>query len=170
MAYPQSDEHMITITLSSDIIKKTVKIQHKYSYKHIENIFKTGKACIEFTKQGNIHYHIKTKDDIADIYTKIDNLKTIKYKSNDKLYNVFGYTKIDKTMQEDQINNYDYILKNYQQTETVFKRMKINQKATWDFTEKEITPKKHRINLKSIIRLDEGVDSDTMEWIDRIRP
>lgn len=156
-------EHMITITLSRELLQLTAKMQYKHSYKHLEKVFKTGKGCIEFTKQGNIHYHIKTQDPIDMVYAMTDNLKTIRFKTNDKKYNVFGFTKIDETQHTEYYEDYDYLLKNIEQTECIFKRLKMDTRALWDYTETNANiniKSKPKIDLRSLISLD-NIESDT---------
>lgn len=167
-------EHLITITLSANLLKATIKTQLSKSLNVVKGLFKTGKFCIELTKQGNVHYHIKTQDDEIKVVCAIDNLKTIKYKSKDKLYEVFGFTKIDKTISKEQLNNYDYIIKDYIKTEAVFKRLKIKGendtyiKALYDYTDKPRPKQKQLIDLRSLCCLDKACDSDTEELIGQI--
>lgn len=167
-------EHLITITLSANLLKQTVKTQLSKSLNVVKGLFKTGKFCIELTKQGNIHYHIKTQDDEIKVICVIDNLKTIKYKSKDKLYEVFGFTNVQKTVQESQLGNYDYIIKDYIKSEAVFKRLKIKGeddnylKALYDYADKPRPKQKQLIDLRKLCCLDKACESDTEELIGQI--
>lgn len=161
-------EHLITITLSANLLKATIKTQLSKSLNVVKGLFKTGKFCIELTKQGNVHYHIKTQDDEIKVVCAIDNLKTIKYKSKDKLYEVFGFTKIDKTVQQEQIMNYEYILKDIVKTDQILKRLKIEEKAVYDYADKPRPKQKQLIDLRKLCCLDKACDSDTEELIGQI--
>lgn len=163
-------ENQITITLSTYMLSLTVKQQLKKTYDIVRNAFKTGMGCIEFTKNGNIHYHIKTQDDYADIIAFIDSLKIHKTTINGYKVQMFGFTHLAETAKEDKKNNYDYILKDSEKTLQVLKKLKLSDKynEVWE-NNQQPKPKIHSVRLKDIYRIDTGVDidSDTDFWINQ---
>jgi len=141
---PKMTEHLITITLSPTLCNQhRIKGQLKHSYKYMIEAFNTGMGCLEFTKNGNCHYHIKTQDDISDIHVFLDTLKGVK---NSKKEFVFGFTQCDQTKNQDMIGNYDYIEKSHLTTEQTLKKLGISDKykALWLFK-----PKTTRFNTTS---------------------
>lgn len=171
-------EHLITITLSPSLLRRSAKKQLKLTLCHIKSMFKSGKCCIEFTKQANVHYHIKTQDAEDIVYCAVDQLKEYRYMDNGKKQDVFGFTKMDKTQHREQIENYDYILKDYQRTECILKRLKIKDKdgtylkAVYDYTDKTPRPGNKQIDLRKYCCLESGageIDSDTELEINKIK-
>lgn len=162
MATP--DEYQLTITLSSAMLQQSVKKQLKKTYQIIRNGFKSGKGCVEFTKQGNVHYHIKTQDDYADVIAFMDCLKIHTTKVNDKRVNIFGFTHITQTVEKH--GNYDYILKDVEKTQRVLKRLKQDYREAWEYEKKEPRPVQRLISWADIIKLDQGANVDSEEdWI-----
>lgn len=174
---PTNDEHMLTITLSPQVIAHhRIKGQLKLSYKHIRDAeFKTGQGCIEFTKQGNIHYHIKTQDHVSDVHIFLDKLKGISNQIHGKRVPVFGFTKCDKTMDETRVNNYDYIDKDVDNTTATLKKLQLLDKyhVLWKYEQK-----RQRFNtdcaaavkrcLGNLDRVIKEYESDTEETIEEI--
>lgn len=137
---PAVEEHMITVTLSPQVIAHhRIKGQLKLTYKKMIEAFETGRGCVEFTKQGNVHYHLKTSDALASVYLFLDSLKGIKCQINDKRVPIYGFTKCDKTMNAEMIEDYEYITKNIIQTEQVLKKLRISEDyhACWDNKKKK---------------------------------
>ena len=89
--------------------------------------FESGRGCIEFTKQGNVHYHIKTCDPVSSIYVFLDSLKGTRTLINAKRVPVYGFNKCDKTANQEMIGDYEYITKNIIQTDQVFKRLRLSE-------------------------------------------
>lgn len=161
-------EHMITVTLSPQLQQCTAKQQLKQSYKHVKSMFRSGMGCFEFTKQGNIHYHIKTQDSIDIVYDSVNSLKTIQFKSNGKNNRVFGFTKIDATGQESQRGNYEYLQKDIEQTYSIMRRMKLTEyHQLWDYSEihqrvSGPAARKSKIDLRDLITIDSDSDTELM--------
>lgn len=137
---PAVDEHMITITLSPQIISHhRIKGQLKVSYKRLrEACLTNGMGVVEFTKQGNVHYHIKTQENIANVYIFLDSLKGQYTLINGKKIPIFGFTKCDKTINECQINDYSYLEKNIETTNAVLKKLQLLEKChvLWEYKQK----------------------------------
>jgi len=133
---PTMEEHLITITLSPTLCNQhRIKGQLKHTYKYMAEAFNTGMGCLEFTKNGNCHYHIKTQDDISDIHVFLDKLKGVK---NSKKEYVFGFVQCDKTKSKEMIGNYDYIEKTHLKVEQTLKKLQLSDKykALWLFKPK----------------------------------
>jgi hypothetical protein len=115
-----------------------IKGQLKHTYKYMVEAFNSGMGCLEFTKNGNCHYHLKTQDDISDIYVFLDKLKGIRFMVDGKKKYVFGFTRVDVTKNIDQIGNYDYIEEDHLTTEQTLKKLGISDKykALWLFKPK----------------------------------
>lgn len=137
--------------------------------------FNSGMGCLEFTKNGNCHYHLKTQDDVSDIYVFLDKLKGIRFMVDGKKKYVFGFTRVDVTKNADQIGNYDYIEEDHLTTEQTLKKLGISDKykALWLFkpkttrfntTSRSGAANKDTIyrNLSQFIDLDD-TDNDTLE-------
>lgn len=147
-------ENMITVTLSPELLKYPVLTQLNKSYDFIRRYFKSGKGTIEFTKKGNIHYHIKTQDDEFDVLQFIDELKIKYFRSGRHNERVFGFVKCDITSRIERYMNYDYLLKDNEKTLQLLKRLKIEKFIPlWDYEEPK--PKIIRIiNLRDILNDD----------------
>jgi len=137
--------------------------------------FNSGMGCLEFTKSGNCHYHLKTQDDISDIHVFLDKLKGIRTVIDGKKTFVFGFVQCDKTKNVDMIGNYDYIEKSHLSVEQTLKKLGLSDKykALWIFKPRTTTfntisrsraANKDTIyrNLSQFIDLDD-TDNDTLE-------
>ena len=137
---PTHDEHMLTITLSPQVIGHyRIKSQLKMTYKHIKDAdINTGKGCIEMTKQGNIHYHLKTQSHISDVHIFLDKLKGMSTQIHGKKVPLFGFTKVDQTMNELYLDNYDYIEKDIDKTTSTLKKLQLLDKyhVLWEYKQK----------------------------------
>lgn len=137
---PAYDEHMLTITLSPQVIAHyRIKSQLKLTYKCIKDAdIDSGKGCIEMTKQGNIHYHIKTHSHISDVHIFLDKLKGMFTLIHGKKVPVFGFTKVDQTMNELYLGNYEYIEKDIDKTSATLKKLQLLDKyhVLWNYTQK----------------------------------
>lgn len=173
---PAVDEHMLTITLSPQVIgHHRIKGQLKLTYRHIKDAEITpGKGCMEFTKQGNVHYHIKTQDNMPNVYILLDKLKGISTQINGKKVPVFGFTKCDKTTSECQVGVYDYLEKDIDITSSTLKKLQLLDKyhVMWEYKEKQ-----QRFNADCTLAIKRCVgcldklidnDSDTQNIINEI--
>jgi hypothetical protein len=164
-------EYMLTITLSPQVIAHhRIKGQLKLSYKKIKESFESGKGCIEFTKQGNVHYHIKTVDDLSTIYIFLDSLKGVTCQINAKRVPVYGFTKCDKTNNDDMVGDYEYLLKNVVQTDQVLKKLRLseNYSSCWEFTKKKTKYNDCYDKMKQCLGDLDRCISDTEEIINEI--
>jgi len=170
MAPPQ-DEHMITVTLSPQVIAHhRIKGQLKLTYKKLFGAFESGIGCVEFTKQGNIHYHIKTQDPIPMIYIFLDSLKSVTCLINAKKVPVYGFTKCDKTMDPEQYANYEYLMKNVTQTDQVFKKLHIldQYRSSWEYEKRKTRYNECYDKMKQCLGDLDRCISDTEEIIQEI--
>lgn len=134
----QNDEHMLTITLSPKFFNTNrIASQLKATYHYMRKAFKSGMGCLEFTEQGNVHYHIKTQDDISDIHVFFDTLKNISVKKDGMKTYVFGFTKCDKTMKEKNYKDYTYITKMAEKSDQTLKKLQLLDKyhSIWEYTD-----------------------------------
>lgn len=166
---PTHEEHMITITLSPAVLAHhRIKGQLKLTYNFIKEAYLpgAGKGVVEMTKQGNIHYHIKTQSHISDIHIFLDKLKGAKTSINGKKVFAFGFTKIDQTKDVIYIDNYEYLEKDIDKTTLVLKKLGILDRyhVIWKYE-----PKKQRFNedcIPSVKRcigcLDKIIDFDNI--------
>lgn len=138
---PTNDEHMLTITLSPQVIAHhRIKGQLKLSLKHIKDAeIKTGRGCFELTKQGNIHYHIKTQDHVSSVYILMDKLKGLTTQINGKKVPIFGFTKCDKTQDIIYVGDYHYLEKDVDNTSITLKKLQLLDKyhVIWNYNEKQ---------------------------------
>jgi hypothetical protein len=135
----QNEEHMLTITLSPKFFNNNrIASQLLHSYHHIRRAFKTGMGCLEFTEQGNVHYHVKTQDDISDIHVFFDKLKGVRVKQHDEKIYIFGFTKCDVTKKKEKLKDYCYITKCAERSDQTLKKLNISDKyhAIWEYAER----------------------------------
>ncbi|MEO5351390.1 MAG: hypothetical protein H7836_17375 [Magnetococcus sp. YQC-3] len=154
---PDIDEVMITITLTPALMELPFKSQLNKSYAFVKNYFDSGMGCFEFTKKGNIHYHIKTTDDSFKVLCFIDDLKTIFFTHNGKKTRVFGFNQVDKTFSIEKIGNYDYLYKDDDNTRAMLKRKKLDLVNIWE--NKPYVPNKVNIKLKDMFIKSNGKDN-----------
>ena len=169
---PRMTEHLITITLSPQLcMNHRIKGQLKHSYKHMIEAFNSGMGCLEFTSQGNCHYHIKTQDDMSDILVFLDKLKGVTTLIDSKKVFVFGFTKCDKTKNQDMIGNYDYIEKSFASVDQTLKKLNLSDKykSLWVYKPKKT---KFNVNLERKSAYDhmsidayDNASSDTLDCI-----
>jgi len=173
---PTQQEHLITITLSPQMCSQhRIKGQLKLTYRHMIEAFETGKGCLEFTNQGNVHYHIKTQDCISSIHVFLDKLKSVNTQVNGKKIPVFGFTKCDKTKSEDMIGNYDYLEKSFAKVDQTLKKLSLSDKyrSLWIYEHKTtrfntdcfLRAKKCLGNLDKEVK---EIQSDTEETIEEL--
>lgn len=164
---PAVDEHMITITLSPQIIQHArIKGQLKVSYKCLrEACLTNGMGVVEFTKQGNVHYHIKTQENISNIFIFLDSLKGQFTLINGKKTPIFGFTKCDKTNSDSRINDYSYLEKNIETTNSVLKKLQLLDKyhVLWEYKQK--TQRFNAIHEQAIKRCTRSLDKELEQEI-----
>lgn len=135
-------EHLITITLTPQICSEhRIKGQLRLTYQYMRHAFKSGMGCLEFTKNGNCHYHLKTQDDISDVHVFLDRLKSIRSMVNNKKVFVFGFTQCDQTKDKKMIKNYDYLSKSSVSVDQTLKKLKLSDKynSLWVFEQQGST-------------------------------
>lgn len=162
-------DHFFTVTLNPVLYSHNARGQLKASIKQLEKLLtslcKSYKFVAELTKLSNIHYHgiLEFNDDIKDEgqFLFIDILKTLR---TPKFTIIFGRSEIETIKCITDCEN--YIMKDVDKTERI-----INYKKTLKFDiiyHNQIKKKKIPIKLKTLIRLDNNVDSDTVTYINRL--
>lgn len=101
----------VTLTLSSYVLRQTVAKQLKVSYELAKELLQRfgqigDEGVIEFTKQGNVHYHYKMMISDESVACANDWLKSQRIKTENTKEYIFGFNSFKEIKKDNGVDNY----------------------------------------------------------------